>query len=547
MQLLLGDLRALGNLATTAEGRRVALNTLLGLALLGAMMHFGARELLSNPQLLRALHEATGDHSLRAMLGFALGPCPIAATWLGLAVAQRQLLDAPELVLWRTAPLRVWRPALQVLLRTGFLALLWASALAGPLLVHMLHNAGAGTSAYLCLPLALLTSTVPLLAVLLAVQILLVRFLSGRWLRLLLALASALATVGFSTWLLLGLFSSSRSPALPSAMGQLPQSGRWWALGDAAELLEQATRGLDPTWPLLACSGWLLVAVAAFALVARLHPGALEQHQTSQTPWLRRSGRRWPSGPVAVLFRKELAQVLQQPGALVGFLVFAFLILALAQRQVLVAGILANWRLPRELALLGAMLVLWFVAVLLVLYAHMGRVVLWDGPQWSLYLCSPLRSSSLLRGKLLAISLLLLWPLLLVGVAGHQIYGASPAVLWLFLGLGLAGNLLALGVLAVVGTWPRLMRPDDGGQIQQGGRSFLGALLLVVLLEAAVAPAVMAWWWGVAWLRQQPQTSAQLFQFAPHLLGAAWLYAVLIGGTCLLIANANVRRLLQPR
>jgi hypothetical protein len=547
MQLLLGDLRALGNLATTSAGRRIALQTLFGLVLLGTMMHFGARELLARPQLLRALHEAAGEHSLRALLGFALSPCPIAASWLGLAVAQRQLLEAPELPLWRTAPMAAWRPALQVLLRTAFLAMLWATALAGPLLAQLLHQSGAGLTAWLCLPVAMLTSTVPMLAALLAVQILLVRFFSGRWLRLVLTMVSALATVGFSTWLLIGLFSSGRTASPPASTGQLPQAGRWWTIGDAAELLERVTRGADATASWLACGGWLVAATAGFLLVARFHAGAIEQHQTSHTPWLRRNGRRWPSHPIGVLLRKELAQVLQQPGALVGFLMFAFLLLVLAKRQVLVAGILANGRLPREVAQLGAMLVLWFIAVLLVLYAHMGRVVLWDGPQWSLYMASPLRSSSFLRGKLLAIALLLLWPLLLVGVAGHQVYGAEPAVLGWFLGLGLAGNLLALGILAVVGTWPRLMRPDDGGQIQQGGRSFLGALLLVALLEAAVAPAVMVWWWAMEWLRRQPLHNPGWLPFMPYLLGIAWLYALLVSGCCFLLANANVRRLLQPR
>jgi hypothetical protein len=547
MQLLLGDLRALGNLATTSAGRSVALHTLVGLGLLGTLMHFGAQKLLAEPSLLRALHEATGDHSLRALFGFALGPCAVAATWLGLSVAQRQLLEAPELGLWRTAPVPVWRPALQVLLRTGWLALLWASALAGPLLVQLLQSTGAPWSAYLCAPLAMLVGTLPLLASLLAAQILLVRFFSGRWLRLLLALVSAVATVGFSTWLMLGLFSSGPSTGLPAAASQLPQTGKWWALGDAATMLEHAARGLDLTSPLLTCGSWMVVALVGFLLVARLHPEALEQHQTSQLPWLRRSGRRWPTGPVAVLLRKEVAQVLQQPGALVGMLVFAFLILALAQRQVMVAGILNNWRLPRDLAHLSAMLVLWVVAVLLVLYAHMGRIVLWDGPQWSLYMGSPLRSSKLLCGKLSAIAILLLWPLILVGVAGHQIYGARPLVLWVYLGLGLAGNLLALGVLALVGTWPRLMRPDDGGQIQQGGRSFLGALLLVMLFEAVVAPAVTAWRWLVGWLRQNPQTTDSLQDHVPQLLAVGWLYATVFGGLFLWIANANVRRLLAPR
>ena len=61
--------------------------------------------------------------------------------------------------------------------------------------------------------------------------------------------------------------------------------------------------------------------------------------------------------------------MVQQPGALIQFVVFAVLVWVLAHERLLVGGILANRHLPAEVAHLGAMLAQWFLAVLLVLYA----------------------------------------------------------------------------------------------------------------------------------------------------------------------------------
>ena len=170
------------------------------------MSWWGCREMLTRPELLQMMQDRSPGNSLRGMLGFALMPCSVTATWLGLAIAQRQLFESQELVLWLSAPIPRGRAAVQVLLRACFLSLMWGTALAAPMLVVVLRNADAPATAYLLMPVAMLACAVPVIATLLAAQILLVRFLAGRWLRLLFALLSALASVAFSTWLLIGLF-----------------------------------------------------------------------------------------------------------------------------------------------------------------------------------------------------------------------------------------------------------------------------------------------------------------------------------------------------
>lgn len=547
MALLLADLRMLANLPASPAGRRALFGTLVGLLLLGTMSWWIAAEVALRPRLLAFVHDQSQGDSLRGLLGAGLMPCPVAATWLGLALAQRQLFESGELGLWRAAPLPPWRPALQILLRAGFVALCWALALSGPFVVTMLQRAAAPPLAYALLPLVLLVGSLPLLASLLAAQLVLVRFCSGRWLRLILALLAAIASVGFSTWLLLGLFQNpgarmSALAATAASPDRLP-----WTIDVGAALLAAAARGELAVAPLLGGVGWLLGSVAGFALLANLHPTALERHESAGKPLLRFWRSRWHGSPARLLRKKEFAQVLQQPGALLSFLVFGFLVFALARQRVFTGAILGDPRLPDDLASYGAMLALWFLAVMLVLYAHMGRLALWDGAQWALYMGAPTPPSALVRGKLAAVGTFLLWPLLLVAVIGSQQFEAAPVAVWAFVGTALGGTATALGVLAAIGTWPRLMRPDEGGQIVQGGRTFLAAMALVLAFEFAVAPGVFGWLYLLDRLRVATPSQAELVGAAPWVVGAALLYGTVVLLLGYLVACRNYRRLLAPR
>ncbi|MCA8964861.1 MAG: hypothetical protein KDC48_08235 [Planctomycetes bacterium] len=545
MGLLWADLRMLANLPVTPVGRRVAFGTLLGLLLLALMSWWIAGEVVVRPRLIAFARGGDPADSLRAMLGAGLMPCPVAATWLGLALAQRQLFETTELGLWRVAPLPRWRPAVQILLRATFVASCWATALSAPFVVTMLRHAGAPWLAYALLPVALVVASAPLLCLLLSAQIVLVRFCSGRWLRLVLALAAAAASVGFSTWLLLGLFQSPE--ARRTAIAATDPDTLPWTIDTGAALLAAATRGELAVAPLLGGLGWLAAAAVIFVAVAWLHPGAVERHQRANQLLWRGSRSRWHGSVARIVRKKEIAQVLQQPGALLGFFVFGFLVFALAKQRVLTAKILGDLDLPPQVAQFGAMLALWFVAVLLVLYAHMGRLALWDGAQWSLYMSSPTRPSSILRGKLTAVGVFLMWPLLLVAAAGAQQFGADRLVLWHFLAMALCGTAMALGVVAAIGTWPRLMQPDDGGQIVQSGRNFVAAMALVLCFELTLSPALIGWIALMDRADRQPLSLTQATAAAPTVLAIAATYGALVLGIGYAIGCRNYRRLLSPR
>ncbi|MCR9248154.1 MAG: hypothetical protein NXI31_24250 [bacterium] len=545
MSLLAADLRALANLPRAPLGRRLLLHVGIGLGLLALLSWWIAQNVVTSPEVAAMLRRHGGDRSILGLLGMGLLPCPVAATWLGLSLAQRQLFETPELPLWQSAPMPQWRGTIQILLRATFLAVVWSLALSGPFVLTLLQHERAPWHAYALLPLAVATATVPLIAILLVVQIALVRLFASRALRLVLTTLGAAASVGFSTWLLMILFSGSeggsRFVARAASADSLP-----WTVDAGAHLLASTLTDQFNFAALQSCFAWLLLATAVFWFGARLHPKAIEAHRLAE-PTLRRRRRDWPVGIAATIRKKELAQVLQQPGALIGFLIFAFLVFALVNRQVLVGGILADHRLPLEVRQLSAMLAQWFLATMLVLYPHMGRLVQWEAPQWPLWVTAPASHAAILRGKLEAVGLLLLWPLLLVAtVSGHAL-GASPRTLSLFLIVTAGGTIVALGVLAFVGTLPLLVRPDDSGTIAQGGRGFFASLVLILGFQLGVAPAGFAWIWLSIWARENHVSTELAHDWTGAVLAAGAGWAVLVFAVGFGLAVRNYGKLAAPR
>ncbi|MCA8974386.1 MAG: hypothetical protein KDC98_06670 [Planctomycetes bacterium] len=544
MSLLRADLRSLANLPLDAVGRRLLLHALFGLGLLAFLSWWIADHLLTHPALLRMAH-SRGAASLPGMLGIGLMPCPVAATWLGLSVAQRQLFDSPELPLWQSAPIAAFRGPIQILLRSGFLAVVWATALSLPFVFAVLSQTTATWTAFVAVPFAIVTATVPLMATLLVVQIVLIRLFAGRVMRLLLTALGAAATVGFSTWLLLVLFTggehADRILDTVGAPESLP-----WTVDAGAQLLTAIANGTFALVALRSCIWWLLFAATLFWLGARLHAGALQAHLLAEPP-LRRRRSSWPNGIAATFRRKEIAQLLQQPGALISFLIFAFLVFVLVDKQVMVGPVLGDYRLPLPLRHLGAMLAQWFLATLLVLYPHMGRLVIWDANQWTLYQSAPASPRAILRGKLEAVGILLLWPLLLVAAVSSHATGASPRTLMLFGALALPGILIALGALALIGTTPWLVRPDEGRQLAQGGRNFFASLLLITVFELLMSPAFYLWMELSSWAHDNDLSPELVQRWTPWVIAGTWLAGLAVFGLGLAIGGRNFRRLTTPR
>ncbi|HLQ39313.1 MAG TPA: hypothetical protein VK348_16000, partial [Planctomycetota bacterium] len=391
----------------------------------------------------------------------------------------------------------------------------------------------------------------PPLCSLMAVQLLLVRWCAGRWLQITFTVLTAAASLGFSLFLMLGVFAQPEAQVerlLRATQDQhAPLARVLQSVAAGAELLGSSL-GQPPDLDALRRGLlWLLSTLAAFLLTCRLHPRAVEAYQRAQRPLFARRRSRWPAGIAASLRKKELAQLLQQPAQLIGMLVFGVTVFVLAQQRAFVGGTLATDTLPAPIGQCFSMLSLWFLTVLMVLFAHMGRLAMWDGPQWPLYLKSPAAPGALLRGKLQAIWLLLLWPVLVVSlVGGHELH-ANLATQLVFAAIALGGNCLAIGVAAAVGTLPLLMRPDVSGQITPGSKSLGAAMLLVFGFELTVAPVLLLWHLLQNHVQHYGLPTASWEPWVPWTVAGVWGYALLVCGLGCWLGARNFARLLRPR
>ncbi len=545
MGLLTADLQSLRN-TLRRDGRQALFGRFLPPLALAAMHWLIGATLVEHRELLSLLHGG-GDPAER-LFGHALSSGPVVAGWIGFALAQRQLFEAPELALWQCAPIGRGRAALQVWLRAFGTAMLWAGALSLPLLFSMLHAANAGSHAYGLAAVAVASNVAPSLSFVLALQIALMRFSSGRMMRMALSGLSALAAFGFPVFLLAQVFFGGSNSADELAATAHGRGGGGLLSRAAAEALAASCRG-GASWSQVAAM-LLPTALGAGLLLLSLplHPIAAQNHELAQATGPRRRTR-WPDGQLAVLRRKEFAQLMQQPGALLHMLLVGVMIHAFAANGLFVGGFLAGDRLPPELQQSAAMLTLWFFAVLMLLYTHMGRMCSNDGPQWPLYIQSPAAGSAILRAKLQVVGVLLLWPLAAALSAGIQWLDAGWEACLPFCALGLAGSLVALAILAVVGTWPWLVRQENDGRLTQGSRGLVGSLTLVLSFYLAASPALVGWVYLLQQCQGLPLHEIRL------IMGSLWppvlLTAIGFGALALaaagIIAKRNYRRLLAAR
>ena len=541
MGLLLADLLAFVNGLRKRDGHGGIAARLLPPFLLGTMYWLLGSMMLEHPQLLMALHERGDAQSI--LMAAALSPCPIVAGWVAFAHMHRQLFEAPELTLWLSAPMWKGRAALQVFLRATGTALLWACALAAPFATQLLWMSRAPAFAYCLLPVGVAIAVIPSLGATLALQIVLMRCASGRAARTLLSLTSAVASFGFPVFLLTEVFAGAPARAMALIDASHVDLGPAPLVAAATQILAAAAKGTLDTWSLQR-GLWLLVATTvAFLVVAPLHPIAAQNHLLAYRPRRLHAGR-WPVQTAAAIRYKEFAQTLQQPGAMWQMVIVAAMTCLLAKENLLVHEIRDSARLPQWLQDSAAMTVLWCLAVTMLLYTHMGRLAIWDGVQWPLYLQSPIAPGALLNGKLQTVAILLLWPIAVALFAGWFWFGAGPRTMLVFLGFALAGTLAALAAIAAVGTWPWLVRQELDGRLTQGSRGFIGSLALMLAFHTAIAPGYVIFTLAKNGMRGR---STELIQMLPWVIGGALLLGLAQLSIAQWIALRNYRRLLAPR
>lgn len=545
MGLLRADLQSLAN-GLRADGRASLVSRFLPPLVLAAMHWMMGALMLKNQRLLRLVDD--GGMPLQSLLGNALSAGPVVAGWIGFALAQRQLFEAPELALWRSAPMGAGRAATQVLLRAFGTSMLWALALCAPMLAHLLLQADAKPLAWATAAVALVAVVAPPLCFVLALQITVMRLSRGPFARAAMSAISSLSAFGFPVFLLAQVFHGGVDGATELARGAERGQAAGRGTAAAARLVAESVEGAASASSWLAALAPLVVLGVAFFAVAPMHPIAVQHHELARSS---ARGRRshWPHRAIAALRRKEFALLFQQPGALVHMLLVGAMAHMFAAQGTFVGGFLAGDRLPPETRQCAAMLTLWFLSALMLLYTHMGRLCASDGAQWPLYLQSPVAPSTLLAAKLQSIGLLMLWPVVVAAWAGSWWLQAGASSILPFLGFAAAGTIVALAIVAIVGTWPWLVRQEGDGRLTQGARGIVGSLTLVFSFYVAVAPGFVAWVWILDRFENVPdhEARAALASLLPPMLLAAFGFAGLLFAIATPLARRNYARLLAAR
>src|SRR5690606_2821828 len=302
----------------------------------------------------------------------------------------------------------------------------------------------------------------------------------------------------------------------------------------------------SPSWSSLAgMAGLLAAAVALVGAAGLLYRRAYENARGSVEPLVRFGrGRPWPSGAAAVIFRKELAQLVQQPTQLIGLLFSAVVVVVLAGGRFIGGSFLDEPRLSSGERGVFVMLALWLFAQLTIAPGCLLRLVALEAAQWPLLVTAPLRTRSFLAGKLGLIAALQAWPALVAAIVGIVHFDAGPATVAAFAAVAPACVLWTTAATAFVGTIPPLMRP---GAERNNLLALVAVGILLVLLQLTLVPGLAAW----QILLSRAAGDGPLAGFDQRssdalLIGGAWAFALLAGGLLLAIAGLQVRRLRAP-
>ncbi len=355
---------------------------------------------------------------------------------------------------------------------------------------------------------------------------------------------SALGSLTFSVLLLLG--AIGRDDAASGFLAMARGRSAYPAVLDVpARLLADWSLGGSGAAELPSAGALLAGAAAGLAIVSMLYRRAWGNAQRAVLP-LRRRGiaRPWPASATAVVFRKELAQIAQQPGQLLGLLVSTLFVVVLAGSRLFGRELFAEQRLPADEQAVFVLMATWLVAQVTIVPGSVLRVALLDGPQWQLYVLAPASRAAILRGKLLSIALLQAWPAAIAAIVGRVQLGASVAALATFGALVPVAVLWASSVSVWVGTIPGLIRP---GPERNPVLALVAVALAIFLLQLTAVPGAFAWLWLVE--RQAgagPLAGMSTSGAHAVLIGAAQGVGLLASAAALALAGRQLRRLTRP-
>ncbi len=536
------DLFSFANLFKYREGRRVLISSSISLGFMALVSTLFGQVVIASPEFAQQFR-ANGDEGVFALIRVVLLPALLLTTWFGFGGGRRLLFEHPTLELSLCSPMPVPALLTALTLRFGLLTTAWCTALCGP----ALRTATADLGYPLGWPeivFCMFCLTVPMLCFLLTVQIVIQRWFAGRTGRIVMNSLSLLTSTAFSLMLLVGALAQEQS------VQTLFETSRRFRLlpkltTGPANLLADFATDQTSLFAILTALVAPAIGIAVLIATSSIYRVAYANSKKSFEPiFTLFQGQLWPASAAGSMFRKELAQLFQQPNQLVGLLFSAVVIVVMASSRLMSRGVLEDGAVPEEFRHCALMLGLWLFSQLAIAPGSLFRLTLLDAHQWTLYIGAPARPSIILRGKLYLAALLALWPAPVVMIVGGFMYDIEPrAMLW-FAAILPAIVMWTTAATAYIGTIPILMRPNPDRNNLLG---LIAVVLLLFTIWGSIIPAAFVWQgFDQYYHAEGPWREMTETSFTLSALAAIWTASFITSGIAFALGVRNFKKLTAP-
>jgi len=446
------ELRCLLNLFRRDEGRRKLIEASITIVCIAAGSLLVGRQIFHSAPVLEAVSQDTSGVVLRMLLAASLLPPAILALSVALQEARRRLFEPGPAELLLVSPLPPLAQILAVYLRLLLSTGLYGTALAAPALFDFLGRIGHARGAVLAVPFAVLCLIAPLVAVVMSVQIVAMRWLASPRVKGVLSVVGALSSITFALLCAVGFLAPGKAGEALAGLSGSDFAMPFWLEAPAALL---ALGGAEVSRSEIVVAALLLVSgLVLLALSAPLYRRAYENSTVAAGSWprglLRSLGRSWPKNIERSVAKREIVRIVQQPASLVGYLFIGLMIVLIASGAFGSASARSE-ATPESLADASAVFGPWYLVILMLSILVVTSLGLEGSAEHTLLAASPASRPALLRGKLLTMLPPYGWCLFVAVVAGAWLQGAGGAGLLVFLLVALPLHAIILGVVLAFG------------------------------------------------------------------------------------------------
>ena len=546
MLFLRTELRALTNLLATPSGRKELLGLVITLGCMAFGMMIITNRMLGHEKLLEVIRDDESGTLLRFFLGLGFLPVLMLSLSLVMSVGRTGLFERAEARLVLASPAKrggtihlvFWRSMVQCALMSFVLVLV-------PVF-HLLRETGQGAAPYLVTPFVALLLLAPVIALVLAVHVALMRWLASPRLKLAVQTVSGLLGVAGAALAMTG-FIIDDDDALEMAQS-LAENPTLPFLLDVPAGAVTAAAGYTVSPTLFA---WLAVfLVGPFALLSFMGRFFSRAHENSivvARPVFRArrlpagSGAPWPRHVALSVARRDAAEILRDPG---GAFVYLFLAVFAVGATILEFGASSTGKVPETVATTISLFTQWSLLSMIVAMMLTPAVSMGEKAQQPLLAASPARRSHLLLGRSFGLALVFAWVLLVKTISSVAV-GHDAGIVLGAIAVTVPSTLFTLSLVFAFGTLTAGWFGDESSSSKQ--------------IVATVLPQLLVCAGQIAMLLGAHRIKSQIRRFYDEggwfagwnegtmlgaLIGGTWVLAILVAILAAFVSVRNYERAL---